>query len=154
MFVKVTRRIVSVFTVLCMFFLFSCGEKSSVTQNDNSIFLPTKVTQKYDNGTVVEWFITYDVNGNVIEWKPYENGEPVYVDDYDYYKEIWDRWKLFVYDGDLITKTYYYTREGTKYLSAEFKYNSKDERFNVNNNTDFAIDPTNKNYKKIKNKNF
>jgi len=36
----------------------------------------------------------------------------------------------------------------------KFKYNSKDERFNVNNNTDFAIDPTNKNYKKIKNKNF
>ena len=34
----------------------------------------------------------------------------------------------------------------------KFKYNSKDERFQTNNNTDFAIDPTNKNYKKIKDK--
>ena len=34
----------------------------------------------------------------------------------------------------------------------KFKYNDKDERFQTNNNTDFAIDPTNKNYKKIKDK--
>ena len=34
----------------------------------------------------------------------------------------------------------------------KFKYNEKDERFQTNNNTDFAIDPTNKNYKKIKDK--
>ena len=34
----------------------------------------------------------------------------------------------------------------------KFKFNSKDERFQTNNNTDFAIDPTNKNYKKIKDK--
>ena len=32
----------------------------------------------------------------------------------------------------------------------EFKFNSKDERFQTKNNIDFAIDPTNKNYKKIK----
>ena len=43
--------------------------------------------------------------------------------------------------------------EQTKNMK-KFKYNSKDERFQTNNNTDFAIDPTNKNYKKIKNKNF
>ena len=34
----------------------------------------------------------------------------------------------------------------------KFKFNSKDERFQTNNNTDFAIDPTNKNYKKLKDK--
>ena len=34
----------------------------------------------------------------------------------------------------------------------EFKFNSKDERFQTKNNIDFAIDPTNKNYKKIKGK--
>ena len=34
----------------------------------------------------------------------------------------------------------------------EFKFNSKDERFQTNNNIDFAIDPTNKNYKKMKGK--
>ena len=34
----------------------------------------------------------------------------------------------------------------------KFKYNSKDERFQTNNNIDFAIDPTNKNYKKLKDK--
>ena len=34
----------------------------------------------------------------------------------------------------------------------KFKFNSKDERFQTNNNKDFAIDPTNKNYKKLKDK--
>ena len=34
----------------------------------------------------------------------------------------------------------------------EFKFNSKDERFQTKNNIDFAIDPTNKNYKKLKGK--
>ena len=34
----------------------------------------------------------------------------------------------------------------------EFKFTSKDERFQTNNNIDFAIDPTNKNYKKMKGK--
>ena len=32
----------------------------------------------------------------------------------------------------------------------EFKFNEKDERFQTKNNVDFAIDPTNKNYKKMK----
>ena len=34
----------------------------------------------------------------------------------------------------------------------EFKFNYKDERFQTKNNIDFAIDPTNKNYKKMKGK--
>ena len=34
----------------------------------------------------------------------------------------------------------------------EFKFNYKDERFQTKNNIDFAIDPTNKNYKKLKGK--
>ena len=37
-------------------------------------------------------------------------------------------------------------------LMKKFKFNSKDERFQTNNNKDFAIDPTNKNYKKLKDK--
>ena len=36
----------------------------------------------------------------------------------------------------------------------EFKFNSKDERFQTKNNIDFAIDPTNKNYKKMKGKKY
>ena len=34
----------------------------------------------------------------------------------------------------------------------EFKFDSKDKRFQTKNNIDFAIDPTNKNYKKLKGK--
>jgi hypothetical protein len=36
----------------------------------------------------------------------------------------------------------------------EFKFNSKDERFQTKNNIDFAIDPTNKNYKRMKAKKY
>ena len=36
----------------------------------------------------------------------------------------------------------------------DFKFNSKDERFQTKNNIDFAIDPTNKNYKRMKAKKY